>query len=149
VDGWQRGKQRGRERSSKLTSRSSVDASLVRFFSYQAMPIFVTSLMVPFLVVILRVIRSTDGLDTRLTAPEATKSVHLSLLFPHFPSRLVPDSSNLPLSCRFIFSQMFTSTIMLLIGGFTIAAALSKTRMDVIMATRILNLAGTKPSWCC
>lgn len=41
---------------------------------------------------------------------------------------------------------MFTPTIMLLIGGFTIAAALSKTRMDVIMATRILNLAGTKPS---
>jgi hypothetical protein len=35
---------------------------------------------------------------------------------------------------------------MLLIGGFTIAAALSKTRMDVIMATRILNLAGTRPS---
>jgi phosphate transporter len=47
---------------------------------------------------------------------------------------------------RFIFSQMFSPTIMLLIGGFTIAAALSKTRMDAIMAKRILNLAGTSPS---
>lgn len=47
---------------------------------------------------------------------------------------------------RYIFTQMFSPTIMLLIGGFTIAAALSKTRMDVIMATRILQLAGTRPS---
>ena len=35
---------------------------------------------------------------------------------------------------------------MLLIGGFTIAAVLSKTRLDVMTATRILNAAGTKPS---
>jgi hypothetical protein len=47
---------------------------------------------------------------------------------------------------RFIFSQMFNPTIMLLIGGFTIAAVLSKTRLDVMTATRILNAAGSKPS---
>lgn len=47
---------------------------------------------------------------------------------------------------RYIFSQMFSPTIMLLIGGFTIAAVLSKTRLDVMTATRILNAAGTKPS---
>lgn len=35
---------------------------------------------------------------------------------------------------------------MLLIGGFTIAAVLSKTRLDVMTATRILNAAGTRPS---
>jgi di/tricarboxylate transporter len=47
---------------------------------------------------------------------------------------------------RYIFSQMFSPTIMLLIGGFTIAAVLSKTRLDVMTATRILNAAGTRPS---
>lgn len=35
---------------------------------------------------------------------------------------------------------------MLLIGGFTIAAVLSKTRLDIMTASRILNAAGSKPS---
>lgn len=35
---------------------------------------------------------------------------------------------------------------MLLIGGFTIAAVLSKTRLDVMTATRVLNAAGSSPS---
>jgi phosphate transporter len=39
----------------------------------QAIPLFVTSLAVPFLVVLLRVLRSTDGKDTRLPAADATK----------------------------------------------------------------------------
>lgn len=39
----------------------------------QAIPLFVTSLSVPFLVVVLRVIRSSDGHDTRLSAGDATK----------------------------------------------------------------------------
>ncbi|KAL7422800.1 low-affinity phosphate transporter [Cryptotrichosporon argae] len=85
----------------------------------EAIPLFVTSLSVPFLVVILRVIRSTDGNDARLTASDATK---------------------------YIFSQMFSPTIMLLIGGFTIAAVLSKTRLDVMTASRVLNAAGSRPS---
>lgn len=42
------------------------------------MPLFVTALMVPFWVVVLRVIRSTDGEDRRLTASEATKFVSSS-----------------------------------------------------------------------
>ncbi|WWC71593.1 uncharacterized protein I206_105551 [Kwoniella pini CBS 10737] len=84
----------------------------------EAIPLFVTSLSVPLLVVLLRVLRSTDG-ETRLSAADGTK---------------------------YIFSQMFNPTIMLLIGGFTIAAVLSKTRLDVMTASRILNAAGTKPS---
>ena len=47
---------------------------------------------------------------------------------------------------RYIFSQMFSPTIMLLIGGFTIASVLSKTRLDVMTTSRILNAAGSKPS---
>ncbi|WWC93751.1 hypothetical protein V866_000587 [Kwoniella sp. B9012] len=84
----------------------------------EAIPLFVTSLAVPLLVVFLRVLRSADG-ETRLSAADGTK---------------------------YIFSQMFSPTIMLLIGGFTIAAVLSKTRLDVMTASRILNAAGTKPS---
>ncbi|ORX38546.1 SPX domain-domain-containing protein [Kockovaella imperatae] len=86
----------------------------------EAIPLFVTSLAVPLLVVFLRVLKDTSGeTGARMTAANATK---------------------------YIFSQMFSPTIMLLIGGFTIAAVLSKTRLDVMTATRVLNAAGTKPS---
>lgn len=36
---------------------------------------------------------------------------------------------------------------MLLLGGFTIAAALSKTRMDAQIALKILSAAGSRPSF--
>ncbi|GAA5961781.1 hypothetical protein JCM3765_004069 [Sporobolomyces pararoseus] len=88
------------------------------FWALEIVPLFVTALFVPFLVVILRVIRSTDGEDRRLTSPEATK---------------------------YIFSQMFSPTIMLLLGGFTLAAALSKQNIDKVLATKVLSLAGTRP----
>ena len=86
----------------------------------QVIPLFATSLLVPFLIVALRVVRSTDGNDTRLSATDASK---------------------------FIFSQMFTGTIMLLVGGFTLAGALSKQNIDKILASRVLALAGTKPAF--
>ncbi|KAJ7278224.1 SPX domain-containing protein [Mycena rebaudengoi] len=41
---------------------------------------------------------------------------------------------------------MFSPTIMLLIGGFTISSALSKTNIDRVLITRVLSLAGTRPS---
>ncbi|KAF9021958.1 Sodium/sulfate symporter [Hymenopellis radicata] len=81
----------------------------------EAIPLFVTSLLVPLLVVCLRVIR--DGEDG-LAPPDATK---------------------------YIFSVMFSPTIMLLIGGFTISSGLSKTNIDRILITRVLHLAGSKP----
>ncbi|KAH8923124.1 SPX-domain-containing protein [Atractiella rhizophila] len=84
----------------------------------EAIPLFVTALSIPFLVVVLRVLRSSDDERRRLTATEATK---------------------------FIFSQMFSPTIMLLIGGFTIAAALSKQNIDKVLARKVLSFAGTKP----
>ncbi|KAK4700099.1 phosphate transporter, partial [Phenoliferia sp. Uapishka_3] len=88
------------------------------FWALEVVPLFVTALMVPFLVVVLRVLRSTDGEDRRLTASEGTK---------------------------YIFGQMFSPTIMLLLGGFTLAAALSKQNIDKVLATKVLSLAGTKP----
>jgi di/tricarboxylate transporter len=47
---------------------------------------------------------------------------------------------------RYIFSVMFSPTIMLLIGGFTIASALSKTNIDRVLITKVLSFAGTRPS---
>ena len=50
------------------------------------------------------------------------------------------------LTSQYIFSQMFNSTIVLLLGGFTLAAGLSKHGIDKVLATRVLALAGTRPS---
>ncbi|KAI9286110.1 SPX domain-containing protein [Umbelopsis sp. AD052] len=85
----------------------------------ELMPLFVTALMVPLLVVMLQVMRSDDGHDTRLSAPLATKRV---------------------------FAQMFSPVIMLLLGGFAIAGALSKYGIAKAMATFVLAKAGTRPS---
>ncbi|KAJ7909059.1 Sodium:sulfate symporter transmembrane region-domain-containing protein [Mycena leptocephala] len=75
----------------------------------EAIPLFVTSLMVPLLLVCFSVIRDDEGTP-------------------------------------FIFSVMFSPTIMLLIGGFTISSALSKTNIDRVLITRVLSFAGTRPS---
>ena len=48
-------------------------------------------------------------------------------------------------TASFVFSAMWTSVIMLLLGGFTIAAALSKHNVAKRMATFVLSKAGTKP----
>ncbi|KAH7106362.1 Sodium/sulfate symporter [Auriculariales sp. MPI-PUGE-AT-0066] len=80
----------------------------------ECIPLFVTSMAIPFLTVTLRVFRDSAGKP--LSPPDGTK---------------------------YVFSQMFSPTIMLLIGGFTIASALSKTNIDRVLITRLLSLAGT------
>ncbi|KAF8824692.1 hypothetical protein HHX47_DHR7000068 [Lentinula edodes] len=85
----------------------------------EAIPLFVTSILVPLLLVCFQVVRGPKPDYEHLGAPDATK---------------------------FIFSAMFSPTIMLLIGGFTISSALSKTSIDRILITRVLSLAGTRPS---
>ena len=45
----------------------------------------------------------------------------------------------------YIFSAMWTPVIMLLLGGFAIAAALSKYNIAKRMATFVLSKAGTTP----
>lgn len=72
----------------------------------------------PFFVVILKIVRSDDEPHHRLEPPEATK---------------------------YVFASMWTPVIMLLLGGFTIAAALSKYNIAKLMATFVLSKAGTKP----
>ncbi|ESK87596.1 phosphate transporter [Moniliophthora roreri MCA 2997] len=89
----------------------------------EAIPLFVTSISVPLLLVWLQALRGSE------TPPE-------SGVYPP----LSPKEAT-----HYIFSVMFSPTIMLLIGGFTIASALSKTNIDRILITRVLALAGTKP----
>lgn len=84
----------------------------------EAIPLFVTSLMVPFLCVVLRVARSDQPPHDRLRSKDAA---------------------------AFIFASMWTPVIMLLLGGFTLAAALSKCRIDKRIATFVLSKAGTQP----
>ncbi|KAI0910915.1 SPX domain-containing protein [Ustulina deusta] len=84
----------------------------------EAIPLFVTSLLVPFLCVVLRVVRSDDAPHRRLSSKEAT---------------------------NYVFSAMWTPVIMLLLGGFTVAAALSKCKIDKRIATFVLSKAGTRP----
>ncbi|KAI9666910.1 MAG: low-affinity phosphate transporter [Alyxoria varia] len=84
----------------------------------EAIPLFVTSLIVPFLAVVLRVVRREDPPHDRLGSKAAAS---------------------------YIFSAMWTPVIMLLLGGFTIAAALSKHNIAKMLATFVLSKAGTRP----
>ncbi|KAI9797653.1 MAG: low-affinity phosphate transporter [Candelina submexicana] len=84
----------------------------------EVIPLFVTSLLIPFLAVILRVVRSDQ--------------------MPHHRLQPKPAAS-------YVFAAMWTPVIMLLLGGFTIAAALSKYDIAKMMATFVLSKAGTKP----
>ena len=83
----------------------------------EAIPLFVTALLIPFLCVLLNIPRSDDGHE-RLGSKDAT---------------------------NYIFASMWTPVIMLLLGGFTIAAALSKMKIDKRIATFVLSKAGTRP----
>src|SRR5580700_8226935 len=74
--------------------------------------------MIPFLCVLLRVVRSDNKPYRRLEADAAAK---------------------------YIIASMWTPVIMLLLGGFTIAAALSKYDIAKRLATFVLSKAGTRP----
>ena len=86
--------------------------------SRQVIPLFVTSLLIPFLAVVLQVVREDQKPHRRLDAKDAT---------------------------RYVFAAMWTPVIMLLLGGFTIAAALSKYHIAKLMATFVISKAGTRP----
>lgn len=74
--------------------------------------------MIPFLCVLLNVVIQEAPPHNRLNSKEAT---------------------------AYIFSAMWTPVIMLLLGGFTLAAALSKCKIDKRIATFVLSKAGTTP----
>lgn len=85
-------------------------------WAFEAIPLFVTALLVPLLVVVMQVMRDQNGV--RLDGKAAAKRV---------------------------FSEMFGPVIMLLLGGFSLAAALSKHNIAKQAAGSILRRAGSKP----
>ncbi|KAL6453670.1 LOW QUALITY PROTEIN: PHO91 Low-affinity phosphate transporter PHO91 [Candida maltosa Xu316] len=103
------------DRAQKNCFALLVCASLL--WATEAIPLFVTSLVIPLLIVILNVIKNDDGsiMDT-------------------------VDTS------KFILSTMWNSVILLLLGGFTLAAALSKYHIAKLISTWILSKAGTNPA---
>lgn len=83
----------------------------------EAIPLFVTSLLIPLLIVTLGVLKQDDG--SAMNAVESSK---------------------------YILSTMWNSVILLLLGGFTLAAALSKYQIAKSISTQILSRAGTNPA---
>uniref|UniRef100_A0A7S0WPN7 SPX domain-containing protein n=1 Tax=Chlamydomonas leiostraca TaxID=1034604 RepID=A0A7S0WPN7_9CHLO len=86
----------------------------------EAVPLFATAMLVPVLVVVLRVLvdRTNPASPQRMTPPQAAPA---------------------------IFHAMFSQTIMLLLGGFSIAAALSKHFIAKQLAVAVLSRVGRKP----
>ncbi|KAK3848059.1 MAG: plasma membrane phosphate transporter Pho87 [Linnemannia gamsii] len=89
------------------------------FWATEVFPLFATALLVPLLTVLCQVMRDPVTKVT-LSTSAATKVV---------------------------FSSMFSPTIMLLLGGFTIASALSKYGIAKAIASTVLSKAGTDPKW--
>ena len=87
------------------------------FWASEAIPLFVTAFLVPLVIVMLPILKDTDGRPMNST-----------------------DSS------RLIMSSMWNSVILLLLGGFTLAAALSKYHIAKFISTWILSKAGKNPS---
>lgn len=92
-----------------------VCASLL--WATETIPLFVTSLLIPLLIVNFGVLKYPDGSPMDTT-----------------------DSS------KFILSTMWGSVILLLLGGFTLAASLTKYHIAKLISTWVLSKAGTNPS---
>ncbi|AMD19585.1 HCL566Wp [Eremothecium sinecaudum] len=91
-------------------------ACVALLWATEALPLFVTSMLVPLLVVIFRVLKDDNG-DVLVATAASSR----------------------------ILSLMWSSTIMVLLAGFTLAASLSKYNIARVLASYLLTFAGTKP----
>lgn len=83
----------------------------------EAIPLYVTAMLVPFLVVVCKVLKDEKK----------------------------GGAMDGPAAASYILSTMWSSVIMLLLGGFTLAGALSKYNIAKILSSYILYIAGKKP----
>lgn len=83
----------------------------------EALPLYITGMLVPFLTVACKVLKD-EKTDKAMSGPDASK---------------------------YILGTMWSSVIMLLMGGFTLAGALSKYNIAKVISSYILAVAGTKP----
>lgn len=93
-------------------------ACVALLWATEAIPLFATSLLCPLLCVLFRVIKDSDG-----HVESASKA------------------------SAYVLSMMWSSTIMVLLGGFALAAALSKYNIARIAASYILALPGDRPRY--
>lgn len=82
----------------------------------EALPLWVTSMMVPLLIVCCKVLKNDQG--GPMTSAKASST---------------------------ILAAMWSSTLMILLAGFTLAGALSKYNIAKVVSSYMLALAGTKP----
>ncbi|RLV82541.1 Inorganic phosphate transporter PHO87 [Meyerozyma sp. JA9] len=94
----------------------AVLAASAMMWASEALPLYVTAMLVPLLVVTCKVLKNDDG--STMSGPDAS---------------------------AYILSTMWSSVIMILMGGFTLAAALSKYDIAKVISSYILAFAGTKP----
>ncbi|ORY38386.1 SPX-domain-containing protein [Rhizoclosmatium globosum] len=93
-------------------------------WAFEIVPLFVTSAMVPFLVVVFRVMRDTVVLpDGTITHPRL-------------------DAKG---QAKRVFADMFSPVIMLLLGGFSLGSAVSKHGIAKLLASVVLDKAGSDP----
>ncbi|KAJ1561814.1 low-affinity phosphate transporter [Nowakowskiella sp. JEL0078] len=108
---------------------------LINLSNIQIIPLFTTGLVIPLLIVALRVLReqTTDSIGNNF---EFDSNLEVSGF-----RRLTANEA-----ARKIFSDMWSPVIMLLLGGFSLAAALSKHNIAKLAASWIINKAGNKRS---
>lgn len=94
----------------------AVLAASAMMWASEALPLYITAMLVPLLVVTCKVLKNEDG--STMSGPDAS---------------------------AYILSTMWSSVIMILMGGFTLAAALSKYDIAKVISSYILAIAGTKP----
>ncbi|KAJ3262796.1 low-affinity phosphate transporter [Chytriomyces hyalinus] len=93
-------------------------------WAFEVVPLFVTSAMVPFLVVTLRVMRDT------VVLPDGT------VTHPRYDAKG---------QAKRVFADMFSPVIMLLLGGFSLGSAVSKHGIAKMLASVVLDKAGSDP----
>ena len=116
-------------------------------WSTEAIPIFVTALLIPIPVVLLQVLVSGTCSDSeRETTLECISD---SVCQAYVDVKSICEYTK-PLSryeaATVIFQQYFGPIIMLILSVFAIAAALRKTELDHRLSRFVLNRAGTRPS---
>lgn len=87
-------------------------------WAFECIPLFATAFLIPLMVVPMHIVKDSDGNIVQATA-----------------------------AAKLVFSSMFNDTIMVLIGGFAIAAALSKHGIAKAFAATVLSKAGSRPRW--
>ncbi|KAI9355693.1 SPX domain-containing protein [Zopfochytrium polystomum] len=95
-------------------------------WAFEVLPLFATALLIPLLVVTLRVMREIVKL------PDGTAEYH---------------RMDAKAAAKRVFSEMFSGVIILLLGGFSLAAALSKHHIAKGVASVVLGLAGSQPKF--